>query len=218
MALTRDQKKVQVTELTDDFKSAQSVIFAHYIGLDVAEISELRKTLRAQDAKMRVAKKTLIRIAAKEAGMPEIEDNVIDGPISCIFSFADPLTGAQIAFKFAKNHEQVVLIGGIFDGKILTTEEALELAKMPGRQELLAMFAGMLRSPLITFASMCSSPLSSFARGVKEMAAKGDATQPSGEAEEVKDVKKEETKETEETEDSSPKSDSKSSNSEEPTA
>jgi len=173
MALTRQQKQAQVKDLTDKFKSAQSVMFAHYIGLTVAEVSELRAKLKEQDSEMQVAKKTLLKIAAKEAGMPEIDADVITGPVSCIFSSTDPLSGAQIAFKFGKSHDQVQILGGIFDGKILTKEEAIELAKMPGRTELLAIFASMIRSPLVTFAGMCSSPLSGFARAVSEMAEKG---------------------------------------------
>ena len=173
MALTRAQKQAQVKDLTDKFKSAQSVMFAHYIGLTVAEVSELRAKLKEQDAQMQVAKKTLLKLAAKEAGMPEIDADVITGPVSCIFSTTDPLSGAQIAFKFGKSHNQVQILGGIFDGKILTKNEAIELAKMPGRTELLAIFATMIRSPLVTFAGMCSSPLSGFARAVSEIAKKG---------------------------------------------
>ena len=129
MALTRAQKQAQVKDLTDKFKSAQSVMFAHYIGLTVAEVSELRAKLKEQDAQMQVAKKTLLKLAAKEAGMPEIDADVITGPVSCIFSTTDPLSGAQIAFKFGKSHNQVQILGGIFDGKILTKNEAIELAK-----------------------------------------------------------------------------------------
>ena len=156
MALTRQQKEVQVKELTQKFKSAKSVMLAHYIGLSVAEISELRQNLKDQDAEMRVAKKTLLKIAAKDAGMPEIGDDLMEGAVSCILSFTDPLSGGQIAFKFSKDHKQVELLGGVFEGKIINKEEALELAKMPSRDVLLAMFASMLNSPLVSFTSMCS--------------------------------------------------------------
>jgi len=173
MALTRNQKKDQVKELTDQLGKAASVMFAHYIGLTVAEVSELRNTLKESDSEMRVAKKTLLKIAAKDAGVPELGDDVLDGPISCIFSYADPLSGAQIAFKFGKTHEQVELVGGIFEGKLFGKEEVIELAKIPSRDVLLATFASMLRSPLYSFASICSSPLSGFARALSELAEKG---------------------------------------------
>ncbi|MBU2214056.1 MAG: 50S ribosomal protein L10 [Patescibacteria group bacterium] len=202
MALTRKQKEAQVKDLTDKFKSAQSVMFAHYIGLTVAEVSELRAKLKEQDSEMQVAKKTLLKIAAKEAGMPEIDADVITGPVSCIFSTLDPLSGAQIAFKFGKTHNQVQILGGIFDGKILTKNEAIELAKMPGRTELLAIFATMIQSPLVTFAGMCSSPLSGFARAVSEIAKKG------GLSEEDKKEKKEKKDETADVSKAEPESNS----------
>ena len=173
MALTKAQKTAQVKDLTEKIRTAKSVMFAHYIGLKVSEISELRNNLREKGAEMRVSKKTLLRIAAKEAQAPEINLETMDGPVSCIFSFLDPLSGAQAAFKFAKDHNQVELIGGIFDGKIISKEQAIEMAMIPSREVLLATFAAILRSPLVSFAGICSSPLSGFARALSKIADKG---------------------------------------------
>lgn len=173
MALTKDQKQAQVKDLTQKLKDSESVMFAHYIGMSVLEVSELRNKLKESEAEMKVAKKTLMKIAAKDSGLPELSDDAVEGPVACIFSFADPLSGAQVAFKFAKDHPQVELIGGVFEGKLLSKEEAIELAKMPSRDQLLAMFATMIRSPLVNFAGICSSPLSGFARALSEMADKG---------------------------------------------
>lgn len=176
MPVTRAQKEVRLAELKEKMSKAQSTIFAQYIGLKVNEVGELRQKLREADAEMKVGKKTLMRLAAKDANLPEISEKNLHGPIACIFSFADPLSGAQVAFKFAKDHAQVKLIGGIYAGKLLTKEQAIAMANMPGKMELLAMFASMLRSPLVSFASMCQSPLSGFARGLSELAKKKEAT------------------------------------------
>ncbi|MDD4319464.1 MAG: 50S ribosomal protein L10 [Candidatus Peribacteraceae bacterium] len=176
MALTRAQKTEQLTELQDKLGKAASVIFTHYIGLTVGEVSTLRRQLRDAGAEMKVAKKTLIRIAAKEKGLPEIPDQVMDGPVGCILSYTDPLAGAQVAFKFGKDHKQVQFLGGLFEGKILSQSDAKTLAQIPGRQILLAMFAGMLQSPLRSFAGICASPLSGFARALSEMAKKKEAS------------------------------------------
>jgi large subunit ribosomal protein L10 len=175
MALSRDQKASQLTELKDKMKQAKSVMFAHYIGLTVSDISKFRGKLREGKAEMKVAKKTLIQLAAKETSAPEIADSVLPGPVACIFSNEDPVSGASITFKFAKENEKVKLIGGIFDGKLLTAAEANEFAKIPGRQVLLATFAGMVRSPLTQFVSMCNGPLTSFARALSEVAKKKPA-------------------------------------------
>jgi large subunit ribosomal protein L10 len=152
MALTKAQKTEQLNELKDKMSKAQSIIFAHYIGMTVGDVSDLRNKLRETKAEMKVAKKTLMRIAAKELNMPEVTDESLDGPVACIFSFDDPLSGAQVAFKFSKDHPQVELIGGIFEGKMMTKEEAVRLAKIPGKQQLLGMFAAMINSPLVSFA------------------------------------------------------------------
>ncbi len=173
MALTRAEKEAQVAELVTKMGKATSIMFAHYIGLTVADVTDLRDRLRQANAEMKVAKKTLTKLAAAQVNLPEIPENAVPGAVSLILSFGDPLSGAQIAFKFGKDHEQVAIIGGIFDGKILTKQQAIELAKMPSRDVLLATFVGMLRSPLCRFAMLCGSPLSGFARGVKELAEKG---------------------------------------------
>lgn len=172
MALTKKQKMAQLLELKDKMKNSSSVMFAHYIGLTVHDVSDLRNKLRASDAEMKVAKKTLMQLAAKDLGLPELTDSAIEGPVACIFSFADPMTGAQIAYKYSKEHPQVALIGGIFEGKLISKDEAMTLAKMPNKLQLLGMFAAML-----------NSPLSSFARGLSELAKQKEAPKEEPKAE-----------------------------------
>jgi large subunit ribosomal protein L10 len=152
MAVSRAQKVELLAELKDKMSKAQSIMFAHYIGMTVSDVSELRGQLKGAKAELKVGKKTLMQIAAKELKLPEMSDETLDGPVACIFSYEDPLSGAQIAFKFGKEHPQVELIGGVFEGKLLSKDEAIALAKIPGKQQLLGMFASMLNSPLISFA------------------------------------------------------------------
>lgn len=173
MAVSRSQKAEQLKELKDKMQKSASIVFAHYMGLNVADVSDLRNKLRENKAEMKVAKKTLMQIAAKDLGMPEISDELLDGAVACIFCYEDPIQGAQTAFGFAKDHPQVELIGGIFEGKILSKADAVSLAKTPSKPVLLATFMRMIQSPLTTFASQCSSPLIGFARVVDELAKKG---------------------------------------------
>jgi large subunit ribosomal protein L10 len=172
MALTKAQKAEQLEVLKDKFSKSSSIVFTHYSGMTVHDVSALRKKLKEAGAEMKVAKKTLMEIAAKEKGFPELPASALDGPVACIFSFQDPIAGAQVAFKFAKDHPQISFLGGVFEGKLLSQAEAKEFAQIPGRQVLLAIFAGMIRSPLQKFASICSSPLSGFARSLAEIAKK----------------------------------------------
>ncbi len=185
MALTRTQKAAQITELKDKMTKAASVIFTQYIGLTVADITKLRAALKKEHAEMQVAKKSLIQIAAKEAKLPEIKDDMLEGAVACIFSTQEPTSGASVAFSFAKTHAQVKLVGGVFSGKVLSKVEANELAVIPSRIVLLATFASMCRSPLVSFASACSSPLTGFARLLSEIAKNKASAAPAATAEPV---------------------------------
>ncbi len=173
MALTRDQKAIQLTELKEKLQKSQSVMFAHYIGLTVTDVTNLRSKLKEKGAEMKVGKKTLMKIAAKELNMPEVADEMLDGPVACIFSYEDPISGAQVTHAYAKDHAQVEIIGGIFEGKVLNKSDAQTFASLPSRTVLLGIFAGMIRSPLVSFASAISSPLTSFARASSELAKSG---------------------------------------------
>jgi large subunit ribosomal protein L10 len=175
MALTRDQKVAQVKDLTQKMEKATSVVFAHYLGLTVAQITKLRSHLKKEGAEMKVAKKNLIQIAAKEAKAPEVTDDMLPGDIACIFSYEEPTAGPGAVHKFAKDHPFVQLVGGIFEGKTLTKSETISLATVPSRQQLLGMFAGMIQSPLSTFVRSIGSPLTSFARAMSEYAKKTPA-------------------------------------------
>lgn len=172
MALSRDAKVSQVNDLTQKFQKATSVVFTHYLGLTVADVSALRRSLKEKNAEMKVAKKTLIQLAAKHAGLPELSDEAIPGGIACIFSFGDPIAGAQATFNFGKENKAIKLVSGLFDGKVLSERETVEFASLPTRDVLLATFMSMVRSPISSFASMCSSPLRGFAMAVQEVAKK----------------------------------------------
>lgn len=178
MALTRTQKEDQVKILTDKMKNASSVIFTNYIGLTVSSVTKLRSQLRKEDAEMQVAKKSLIQLAAKAANTPEITAEMLPGPIACIFSFKEPTAGANITFKFGKDNPQIKLIGGIFDGKLLTATEASEMATIPSKLQLFGIFISMCNTPLTQFVSAIGSPLTGFARALSEIAKKKESEAP----------------------------------------
>lgn len=182
MAVTRAQKEAQVQDLTTKMKNASSVIFTHYIGLTVSSVTKLRGQLKKENAEMQVAKKSLIQLAAKGANAPEISDDMLPGPVACIFSFKEPTAGAAVTFKFGKDNPQIKLIGGIFDGKVLSATEATDMATIPSKLQLLGMFMSMCNSPLTSFASAVSSPLTGFTRALAEIAKKKESEAPAAAA------------------------------------
>ena len=172
MALTKQQKAGQLQELKDCLKRAKSVTFLHYIGTTVEAVTQLRTKIYERKAQMKVGKKTLFRIAAKEMGLPEPTDAEMPGAVAFVFSYEDEMSGPKAAFEFGRTNDKVKLVGGILNGKILSAAEALELGKMLSREELLAKFMAMLQAPLANFASIASSPLRSFAYGLTQVAEK----------------------------------------------
>lgn len=170
MSLTKTQKSAQLKELKDKMQSSQSVVFANYIGLKVTEVSDLRRKLKSSGAEMKVAKKTLIRMAMQQKGLPVPTENSLPGPVACIFSISDPIVGPQVAFAFSKDHPQVSFVGGFFEKKLLAKEEAMTLATIPSRRALLATFADILQSPMRSLVSIVNSPLTGFVRALSEKA------------------------------------------------
>ncbi|KKP38215.1 MAG: 50S ribosomal protein L10p, large subunit ribosomal protein L10 [Candidatus Peregrinibacteria bacterium GW2011_GWF2_33_10] len=166
MAITKAKKETMLKKINEEMRIAKSVVFSQYAGTNVAQITDLRRKARESNIKIAVTKKTLVRIAAKENGYPDISEEVMSGPVLLAFG-PDEVSAAKFLKTFGKQVETVKLIGGLLEGKILGLTEINNLANMPSKQELLAQFMGMLQSPLRNFASMLNSPLAAFARAAK---------------------------------------------------
>ena len=157
MAITKEQKNEILKDLIDKFSRSKAVVFADYRGLDVASVSELRGQLREGGAEAKVAKKTLMRLAAEDQKITDIPKEILDGPVAATFSYEDELAGLKILFKFSKENENLKLLGGVIDGKIIGKEEILQLAKLPGRDELLAKMIGSMNAPVSGFVGVLSN-------------------------------------------------------------
>lgn len=171
MAVTRQQKEASLAELKEKFARAKSVTFGQYAGMSVEQLSVMRKEMRAANVEFKVAKKTLMKMAAKANGI-ELTDDLIPGTIGAILSYGDQVSGPKIVSKFAKKIEVLKLFGGMMDGKVLSIKDVKTLSELPSREELLAKFMFMLRSPLQSFYGAISAPISSFARATQAYADK----------------------------------------------
>ncbi len=163
MAVTRQKKEEALQDLVDKFGRSKSVVFADYRGIDVASISELRSELRKEDAEMKVAKKTLIGLAAKDS-VGELDNAELEGPVVATFSYEDPLSGIRILFKFSKKNENLKLLGGIVDGKVVGPDVINQYAKLPSRDELLAKLIGSMNAPLSGFVGIGHSLIAGIVR------------------------------------------------------
>ncbi len=145
-----EAKKAIVGELTDLLKTSNSVVVAEYRGLNVAELTELRKELLKKNAKMGVYKNSLFTRAVDELGHEDLNQYLV-GPNAYI-TCEDPLEGPKVVTKFAKKHENLIIKGGLIEGKVMSADEIKDLAKLPNREGVLSMLLSVLQAPVRSFA------------------------------------------------------------------
>lgn len=169
MAITRQKKATILQALISDWQKAKSVVFSTYQGIPVKEFSSLRKELRQKGARLHVAKKTLIRLAAKRLNFPEIPESALPGAVSATFGFDDEIAAAKAIQTFAKKNPQVAIVAGFMEGRLLLEKEAKFLATIPGRKELYAQLVGSLKSPISGFHGVLAGLLRNFVRALAEI-------------------------------------------------
>jgi large subunit ribosomal protein L10 len=151
MSSAIELKKQIVAEIAEKFRASKSTVIVDYRGLNVAEITELRKQLREAGVEFKVYKNTLTRRALAEVGLEGLND-VLTGPNAIAFSNEDVVAPAKILSEFAKNHEALEIKAGVIEGNIATLEEINALAKLPSREGLLSMLLSVLQAPIRNFA------------------------------------------------------------------
>ena len=160
--MARSDKVAAVAELASRFSSSAGVVLTEYRGLSVKALRELRRSL-GDDASYSVSKNTLTTIAAREAGVDGIEEHLV-GPTAIAFIDGDPVVVAKGLRDFARTNPQLVIKGGVLDGKFMTPDEVRRLADLESRDVLLAKVAGALQGVLQQAISLVSAPLSEAAR------------------------------------------------------
>ena len=155
MSLNLDDKKTVVAEVSAEVANAQSIIVAEYRGLEVAQITELRKRARQSGVYLRVLKNTLVRRAI--AGTPfEGLAGDLTGPLIYGIS-TDPVAAAKVLNDFAKGNDKIVLRAGSYSGKTLDKAGIQALASIPSREELLARLVGVMRAPVSGMAGVLAA-------------------------------------------------------------
>lgn len=139
-------KTAAVAEIVEDFRTANATVLTEYRGLSVGLMKQLRRSLGIKN-KYSVVKNTLTKIAAKEAGV-DLDPALLAGPSAVAFIKGDPIDGAKALRDFAKENPLLVIKGGIFDGKAVTTAEIMQLANLESREVLLAKIAGALKASI----------------------------------------------------------------------
>ena len=138
-----NQKKEEVSKLAAEMKEAKIILLTDYRGINVTDVTNLRTDLRNVNAKYTVIKNNITRRALAECGIEGLEDKLV-GPTAVIMSDEDYLEPAKAIYNFTKNNDYYKIKGGVIEGKVMTAEEIITLAKLPSRETLLSMLAGAL--------------------------------------------------------------------------
>ena len=159
--MNRKQKEKVVEELSQIFSNSGVVIVAHYSGLTVSEISELRDLMREANCGVRVAKNRLSKIALQGKNNSKISD-FLTGQTVLLFS-EDPVAAAKISVKFSETNKNLKLIGGSLGDEILDLAGVVSLSKLPSREELVAEIIGLVGSQGSSLSQLISSPANNLA-------------------------------------------------------
>ena len=144
--MARPDKTAAVAEIIEDFRSANATVLTEYRGLSVGLMKQLRRSLGTKN-KYSVVKNTLTKIAAKEAGV-DLDPALLAGPSAVAFIKGDPIDAAKALRDFSKENPLLIIKGGIFDGKAVTTAEIMQLANLESREVLLAKIAGAMKASM----------------------------------------------------------------------
>lgn len=170
----RPEKVAVVAEVRERFASADAALLTEYRGLSVTELATLRRTLREGGAEYKVYKNTLVRRAADEAGLADLQP-LLTGPTAIAFVSGDAAVAAKTLRDFARTAPALIIKGGLLGTRFLSPADTSALAELPSRDVLLARLAGGLAAPMQKFAGLLQALPRNFAYGLAALIEKGGA-------------------------------------------
>ena len=171
--MDRAQKQESIEELKGVFGEAGAVVVTHYMGLTVAEMTDLRGRLRKEGASLQVVKNTLA-IKALDGSVGEAGDALFKGPVAIAFG-PDPVSAAKVTAQYAKDNEKFTVIGGFMGQQVLDKGSVTALASLPSLDQLRAKLIGLLQAPATRIAGVLQAPAGQLARVFGAYAAKDAA-------------------------------------------
>ncbi|MDO8507499.1 MAG: 50S ribosomal protein L10 [bacterium] len=159
MAITKKKKEELIDIFAERLEKSKAAVFTDYKGLTVEEINEVRSKLRDQGIEFKVIKNTLFGLAVKKAKLDVDPKELANHPVAVAFGYDDEVAPAKVVFNFAKDHEQLEIIGGILEGKSIDAQSVKSLAQMPSREELIAKMIGSMNAPVTNFVGVMHANL-----------------------------------------------------------
>lgn len=171
--MDRAGKEELVSHYNGIFENAGVIVVTHYSGLSVPDLDELRHQMADVGGTVKVTKNRLVKLAL--AGTPnESVSEFFSGPTAIAFS-EDPVAAPKVAAKFAKENDNLKIVGGIMDGSVLDAEGVKNLASLPSLDELRGQLVGLINAPATKIAGVLQAPAGQLARVMGAKAAEGDA-------------------------------------------
>ncbi|MFT4988748.1 MAG: large subunit ribosomal protein L10 [Acidimicrobiales bacterium] len=178
-------KVAKVDEIATKLETAGTVVVTEYRGLDVPAQAQLRAAVKDAGGEFKIYKNTLTKLAAERTGMALGQH--LTGPTALAFAYApeggqsDPVSLSKALTEFQKTNDALVIKGGVMDGAIIGPDDVTALSKVPPREEMLAMFAGLLQAPMSRFAGLLNAMPTKFAQLTQALIEKGGAASSSDE-------------------------------------
>ncbi|HBI17043.1 MAG: 50S ribosomal protein L10 [Candidatus Moranbacteria bacterium GW2011_GWF2_34_56] len=167
--LTRSRKEEIVKELTEKIKSSKSIVFADYRGVKTNDINELKSRLKKEGTNLTVVKKKLVDLSLKNAQI-EMDIKSMEGQLAITISDNDEVAPARVLSKFAKENENLKILGGVLGVKGMSAQEVNALAKLPSKEEMLAKLVGTLNAPVSGFVNVLAGNMRGLVNVVKAIA------------------------------------------------
>lgn len=161
MAISREKKEKLVAQYVEELNGSDGIIITDYRGLSVPEIQTLRAKIREAEGSYTVVKNTLAQLALHEAGLPAI-DNLLIGPVGIGFCGQNLPGVAKMMTEFAKEHDALVIKGGLIGRSVLDANEVNQLTKLPTIEVVRAQMLGLLNTPATQLAGVLNAPASQF--------------------------------------------------------
>jgi large subunit ribosomal protein L10 len=177
----RQAKADAVADVQQRLQGSSAVVLTEYRGMTVHELADLRRSLREAGADYKVYKNTLATIAARNAGLAELEPS-LEGPTAFAFTDGDPVVVAKRLSEFAKRVPTLILKGGVLEGRVLSSGEIGALSTLDSREVMLAKAAGMFLSPIQKLANLFAAPLNQLGSLLVQLREKLPGEQPSAPA------------------------------------
>jgi len=159
MAKNRVQKQEIVADLVDKFRRMKAAAFASISGFTMKDADNLRAKSRQVGVEVVVSKKTLLKIAAKEAGQESVDPSAFEGSILSAFAFNDEVSAAKVLADLSKAKDTIKILGGVLEGKLVGVSEVKMLAALPSKTELLSKLVGSLNAPISGFVNVLAGNL-----------------------------------------------------------